>query len=152
MNEDQLKSQKEFLAIKKERIEKKEKILKAKERKLRIRKLIELGSLVEKAHIGQLQSEALLGAFAEIQLKSKDPETLSKWTETGKIFLNQQSSISKTPLIVSFETPPPEEILKQLRGYKFKWNRFRKEWYGYGDKEELASIFEKFSPKITVPS
>ncbi len=46
------------------------------------------------------------------------------------------------PLIVSFETDPPPEIKTALKGLKFRWNAFRREWYGYGQKDQLEELLK----------
>lgn len=58
-----LEEEKKKLALKKSRIEAKEKRLKEKERKVRTRRLIELGGLVSKAGIEELNNKPFWAPF-----------------------------------------------------------------------------------------
>lgn len=150
--EKEIESQRELIAQKKQRLEKKEKLLKEKERKLRTKKLIELGSLIEKAGLDKLHGTALFGALLEMRENSKNQQLVDTWHQKGKASIKSPSSASSTPLAISFHHHPPEDILKLLRSKSFKWNRFRKEWYGYGNKVELTKVLATASPKIEVLS
>ena len=61
--------QKEKLGQKKVRLQKQEAMLKLKERRARVRHLIEVGGLAVKAGIDTLPSDELLGAFLSIQCR-----------------------------------------------------------------------------------
>ncbi len=147
---DNLESQKAAIAQKKERLEKKEKLLKQKERKLRTKRLIELGSLIEKIELNDLQGSALFGALLEIKEKSKNKDSIEAWTKKGKEFSARPFAVKQSPLAISFAHSPPEAILKILREKSFKWNRFRKEWYGFGDKKSLEDTLKNANATIEV--
>ncbi len=152
MGQDILDIQKERLAKKKAKIEAKEKLLKVKERQFKIRKFIELGELVCKTGIDALDMTILLGAFVEIQEKSTEHETLKSWAKKGQHFVEKEQASNDLPLIISFETDPPPDIKNTLKGLKFKWNAFRREWYGYGKKERLEELLKAFKATIETSS
>ena len=148
MGQDILGLQKERLARKKAKIEAREKLLKVKERQFKIRKFIELGELVCKTGLHVLDTTTMLGAFVEIQEKSNEHETLKSWAIRGQHFLEKEQASNNLPLIISFETDPPTDIKNTLKGLKFKWNAFRREWYGYGKKDRLEELLKAFKTTI----
>lgn len=124
------------LAQKKSKIEHREKVLKEKERKLKIRRYIEIGVIAAKFGIDQWDDMVLTGIFAEIQELSKANEAINLWKKKGE----ELSKTALSPLIVSSENEFPEATKDTLKKRKFKWNSFRKEWYGYGLKEEIEEL------------
>lgn len=132
------------LADKKARIEQQEKLIKEKERKIKTRRYIQVGILASKFGIDTFDDLVLAGAFAEMEESSKDSATLNKWKKKGE-------SLSKTnlhPLILSFGKELDDEAKKRLKSQGFKWNSFRNEWQGYGIKEEITKLAEKFDGTV----
>lgn len=143
-----LSHQKERLERQKARLQSQEQKLKTLERKQRTRRLIELGGLIVKAELEELNNNTLLGALLSLKHHMTNTETIiSEWTEQGaKAFeaLDQNQTIGpdKTPVVITFNSEPPRELKSQLRDLNFKWNPFRKEWYGYGSIHELKSLIK----------
>ncbi len=141
-----LSHQKEKLERQKARLQSQEQKLKTLERKQRTRRLIELGGLIVKAELEALNNNTLLGALLSLKHHMINTESIvSEWTEQGaKAFesldQNQSNGSDKTPVVITFNSEPPRELKSQLRDLNFKWNPFRKEWYGYGNLHELKSI------------
>ena len=54
----------------------------------------------------------------------------------------------KIPLIITFDLEPTRETKSQLRDLHFKWNPFRKEWYGYGIESEIQEFVSDKGGKI----
>lgn len=54
----------------------------------------------------------------------------------------------KIALLITFTAEPPREIKSQLRDLNFKWNPFRKEWYGYGDRKDLLRLIKPFGGNV----
>lgn len=146
--EQKLEEEKKKLALTKSRIEAKEKRLKEKERKVRTRRLIELGGLVSKAGIEELNNNALLGALLEIKEKLKDEPTVKKWKDTGAAAFEKDRAQNGEALIVSFDEEPPREAKTKLRIMGLRWNRFRREWQGYAKKDVLKKKLEEFNAII----
>lgn len=142
----QLERQQQKLQQQQARLLSKSQKLKTLERKQRTRRLIELGGLVVKAQLEDLNNNTLLGALLSLKKQmSSDTNILNDWTDLGaKAFEeNKQKnagSMEKIALILTFEAEPPRELKSQLRDLNFKWNPFRKEWYGYGVSSELETL------------
>lgn len=132
-----LELEKEKLEKKKKQLLLKEKLIKEKERQVRARRLIEIGKLAGKAEIDRLDEEVILGAFLEIAENLKEKNNLEKWKKKAKAFLENTEESTQEPLIISFSSNPIPEIKSLLRELNFKWNNFRKEFYGYGDRKSL---------------
>jgi hypothetical protein len=154
-----LSHQKEKLERQKARLQSQEQKLKLTERKKRTRRLIELGGLIVKAELEELNNNTLLGALLSLKSSIAKSETvIPEWTEQGANAFEAQKQregegedgADSTPLVITFKTEPARELKSQLRDLNFKWNPFRKEWYGYGNIKELTSIIS--SAKGTVES
>ena len=143
-----LEEKKKSLALKKSRIEAKEKWLKDKERKVRTRRLIELGGLVSKAGVEELNNNALLGALLEIKESLQDEGTVKKWKDKGDAAFERDRAQNGEALIVSFNAEPPREAKDKLRDLGLRWNRFRREWQGYGKKDLVAKELQGFEVMI----
>jgi hypothetical protein len=151
MKTEEIIERKEKLALKKAVLEKREKLLREKERKIRLRKLIRLGDLVSKAKIDSLSENALFGAFLELQENSQNAPILNKWEIRGAKAFEADERSNPQQLVISFkEESPDAKIL--LKEKQFKRNSFRKEWYGYGKKEELEELLKGYNVTIEVIS
>lgn len=146
-----LSHQKEKLERLKAKLQSQEQKLKTLERKKRTRRLIELGGLIVKAELEALNNNTLLGALLSLKASIDKNETLlNEWTEQGaQAFETQKqeegvrgNGMNTLPLVITFKTEPPRELKSQLRDLNFKWNPFRKEWYGYGDMRNLQSLIK----------
>ena len=51
-------------------------------------------------------------------------------------------------LIVKFQEKTSEEAINVIKSRNFKWNQFREEWYGFGEKEELSQALGDSSVDI----
>ena len=108
MDEEKLKARIEKLEQMKSAIASKMKI---NDRKLKIRRHIEIGALATKFGLETFDNETLMGAFAEIKAKADDPKTLDSWKQNG----SEQSTRLPSPVIVSFAKDPGEELKKALK-------------------------------------
>jgi len=120
-----LSHQKERLERQKARLQSQEQKLKLTERKKRTRRLIELGGLIVKAELEELNNNTLLGALLSLKQHMTNNETiLHDWTEQGaKAFeaLDQNQNIGddKIPLVITFKFEPSRELKSQLRDLNF---------------------------------
>lgn len=113
-----LSHQKEKLDRLKAKLQSQEQKLKTLERKKRTRRLIELGGLIVKAELEELNNNTLLGAL--LSLKSsivKNKTILNEWTEQGaRTFEAQKQSedmgdgADTIPLVITFKGEPPREL------------------------------------------
>ena len=141
MKEELVISEKKKLAQTRSKLEKKQKLINEKERKIKVKKLIKLGELISTAGLAELGDEILLGAFLEIKEFSAEKEKLKSWSERRSAWKNL--SLHQR-LIVNFKGNLPENMIQvltqTLRKSGFKWYPFRKEWYGFGKKEEIEQL------------
>jgi hypothetical protein len=137
---------KKLLAEKKEKLEQKERLLKLKNRKAQIRRWIEIGNISSKFDLDKLDDLALQGAFAEIQEKSKHSPTLENWRQQAKSL----QDVDQSKLLIIFTDEPSENLKKSLKEKQFRWNSWRKEWYGYGKKEEIETLVREHGGRVEV--
>lgn len=137
----------EKIAAVRERLNNKEKLLKAKNRQLRIKRYIEIGSIAEKYQLDSLTNEELNGGFAEMQEKAHQSPTLEEWRKRAKAF----AETHLLRLIISFAKEPSEELKRLLKDKQFRQNAFRKtEWCGLGMKEEIESLAKEHQGEIEI--
>ena len=153
-----LSHQKEKVDRLKAKLQSQEQKLKLTERKKRTRRLIELGGLIVKAELEELNNNTLLGALLSLKSSiAKNESLIHEWTEQGaRAFEAQRQNegvgdgADTPPLVVTFKGEPPRELKSQLRDLNFKWNPFRKEWYGYGNLHELKSLIKPAKGTVEV--
>jgi len=137
-------SQRKKIAAEKAKLEMKGKLLQQKARKLRVKKLIELGGLLSTAGFEEMDAEAILGALLELKRQAVNQETVNKWTCEGREVL-QASKNARKAVILVFELEPSNEVKARLRQMGMKWNAFRREWCGYGKKEEIQQLLNRMN-------
>ncbi len=71
-------------ARQKARLEERERVLKEQERRARTRTLISMGSLVDKAGLSQLDTDALYGALLTLERGVDDDATIKRWRKIGR--------------------------------------------------------------------
>ena len=133
-----------------EQIEKnllRKKLLLAKEKKKRASKFNEIGRLAYRANIDQMDENALLGAFLEIA-QSINNDKLKLWQSNAEKFSKAQSNQEEQVFSISFLEEPNPEIKKKLKESKFSWNRFRKEFYGKGNRNDIINLLKDSKFKI----
>lgn len=135
-----LEKQKENILHKKKKLLAKEAEIKLKEKKSLEKRFYELGKLLVKSNIFEFDDQLLLGAFIDIYERSQDENLRKQWVEKSKCFFRENSNNELSRLLVIFKNPPPDEIKSKLKQMKFKWNEFRGEYFGYGDKENLSKL------------
>jgi hypothetical protein len=145
----------EKLSEKKQQILQAQKLLirqeREKEKRIRIKKSIEIGKLACKANIDLIDSQALLGAFLELAHRASEAKNIEKWQQAAKDFLHK-SQFEQQTLCVSFQSEPSSEVKKRIQDLGFRWNKFRKEFYGYGKKIDIENMFKDLPCKIEILS
>ena len=147
----EIEQQKVRLEQKKNRLIAEETRLKLKERKMRTRKLIELGGLIAKARLDHIDTNTLYGALLSLADAAKQNDNMIRvWTEAGKHALEQEQALF-TAVIVKFSEQPNESVRKKIRLIGLRWNSFRGEWYGnISNLDELKSTIEGFEHDLEV--
>jgi pyruvate-formate lyase len=142
---EELKSRLDKIAKKKQDLLGKEKLIKdlekAKEKKKRLKKSIEIGKLACQFNIDAFDLEVLTGAFIEISERIQNSEQAAKW-KTNANNLSMKETYSEKALSLAFANEVNADLKNTLKGLGFRWNKFRKEFYGYGKKQELEKLFK----------
>lgn len=143
-----LERKKQTLEVKKSKLKQLESHVKTMERKTRTRRLIELGGLVAKAGLEDLESNALLGGLLNLKESVSNLKIKEKFAHHGgKVFAKKNSG--KSPVIVKFDEKPNEETRVKMRELGLKWNAIRGEWQGYADGQKLDEFLAGYSAEIT---
>jgi|LakMenE18May11ns_1017448.scaffolds.fasta_scaffold9876512_2 hypothetical protein len=127
---------------KQKKLKEKKELLKFKEKQYMNKKFLDMGKLVHLSKISNLDDQLLLGAFLEIAERMNDETSKSVWLEKEKKFRAQDDKNVQTRILLSFKNPPPLEVRNSLRQMKFRWNEFRKEYQGIGDKAALENLLK----------
>ncbi len=143
---NKLEEKKQKLNEKIEKISIQKKLLEGKEKKKRAAKYVEIGRLANKANIDQLDEEILFGAFLDIAKSQKDK--LKQWKDSADEFNKSQLKLSDQVFSIYFEEEPGKEIKKHMKEGKFIWNRFKREYCGRGNRQELESLLKGHKAKI----
>lgn len=146
MRADVIQLEKEKLDQTRARLEKRQKLIHTKMRKGRLKGMIELGGLVAKAGLENFDPVVLFGAFLEIKEAATNEKALKRWAEKREAWLKMNEA---RRLIVKLLSEPATEASNLLKGKKFRWNTFRKEWYGFGKKEEIEMSLGKSNAEVT---
>jgi hypothetical protein len=136
------------LAEKKEKLKFQEQLLHQKSRKQKTKRMIEIGSIAANFGIDAFDNSTIAGAFAEIHEKFQQPNCVENWRKKGEAL----SKKSRLPLLVSFGKEPSDDVKMALKSQRFKWNSMRKEWQGYGIKDEIEKLIQEFHGKAEVAS
>ncbi len=146
MKSEVIISEKEKLAQTRARLEKRQKLINEQERKIKFKKMIELGELLVKSELDELDMKVLFGALLEIKESASNKNSIKRWTEKHEAWLQ---SNHPQRLIISFIGEASADGIAALKTRKFRWNAFRQEWYGFGKKEELQTLLAKDNVEIT---
>lgn len=126
-----------------------EKLIKEIERKKRARNFSEVGRIAFKADIDEIDKDAMFGAFLEISEKLKSGNSLENWKEKAKLFLESNDQKKQVGYSVIFSKDLSVEVKQIMKNLGFKWNRIRKEFYGYSDLKTLQFELKNSDAKIT---
>lgn len=150
MDTDTLIKERQSLAEKKRKIHLREKIIKERERKALYRKFLHVGKIAHQAGITNLDLDSIRGAFLEIADFSQDPNKLENWKALASSISKSISTEGREQLAICFDESPDPKVKRTLRDLEFKWNAFRKEFYGYGKKQDLQRQLKDVKCRIEV--
>lgn len=145
---EKIKEEKQKIKLQESRIKAKKMRINGKEKKAKDRIKYNLGGLVIKAGIENLNNNELLGAFLEIKERIKEGSNVKKWRDKGATAFEKDKAQNGEDLIISFESEPPKEAKDIIKKHKIKWNRYRKEWQGCAKKDLLESELKEFGATI----
>lgn len=122
-----------------------EKKLRWREKQASQKQLLDIGKLAEKTEIAKLDHKVLVGAFMEIFEKSSDNNIVAGWLKKSEE-INRANPNNR--LILSFHEPISEEVKDKLKSTGFRWNKFRCEYYGFGEKLTISSLLKGIDFKL----
>jgi len=131
----------------KARLAEQEAKLKADERKVRTRQLIQAGGLALKAGLLALEPNALYGALLSLRDGAGDPEQLQQWAALGgRTFAREarQALEGKEAIVLAFPAALGRDATAALRGAGFRFNKLLQHWEGlarFDEAETLASAY-----------
>ena len=140
----------ERLEQEKERLRLKERLIKIRERKKQAREFSNIGRIAHQAKIDYLDHATLLGAFIDIAKKAHDEGALKSWKELAHAHTRDHTKGDEIPLCVTFAEDPKKETKDALKELGFQWNRFRREWAGYAQKDALEKLLDGMQAKVEV--
>jgi hypothetical protein len=142
----------------KARLSEQEAKLKDAGRKVRTRRLIEAGGLIEKTGLLDLEPNALYGALLSLRDGASDKDQVSKWTALGGRSFAREASArdeGKEPVVLTFPNPLPKEATAPLRAAGFHFNKVLQHWEGMTRADEaqrLAVAHGGTARRVTPPS
>jgi hypothetical protein len=129
----------------KARLAEQEAKLKDAERKVRTRRLIQAGGLVDKAGLLDLESNALYGALLSLRDGLGDPQQVAHWAALGGRAFAREAELEddgKEAIILAFPAPLSRDTTTALRAAGFRFNKLLQHWEGrarFTDAEALAN-------------
>jgi hypothetical protein len=127
----------------KARLAEQEAKLKADERKVRTRQLIQAGGLIDKAGLLDLDPNALYGALLSLKDGANDKHQVSQWTALGgRAFAREARLVEegKEAIVLAFPAPLERDATTVLRGAGFRFNKLLKHWEGLARFDEASAL------------
>jgi hypothetical protein len=128
----------------KARLAEQEAKLRTAERKVRTRRLIEAGGLIEKVGLLDLDPNALYGALLSLRDGSSNAKQVEQWAALGgRTFAREARARDegKEPIILTFPAPLAKDATAPLRAAGFRFNKVLQHWEGltrFDDAQQLA--------------
>jgi hypothetical protein len=125
--------------------------LKAAERKLLRRRLIEAGGLVDRAGLLELDPNALYGALLSLHDGARDKKQIEQWTALGAhAFAREarQRDEGKERIVITFPAAVPYELTTALRTAGFRFNKPLQHWEGLAHYEEAKKLAQAHGGSI----
>lgn len=142
----------------KARLAEQEAKLKTAERKARTRRLIEVGSLVDKAGLLDLDSSTLYGALLSLRDGAGDKAQLGKWEALGGRTFAREARLrdeGKEAVVLTFPAPLGKDETAALRAAGFRFSKVLQHWEGrarFADAEALAKEHGGAARRVTPPA
>jgi hypothetical protein len=127
----------------KARLAEQEAKLKTAERKVRTRRLIEAGGLVDKAGLLELDANALYGALLSLRDGAGDKKQVEQWAALGGRSFAREARLrdeGKEPIVLTFPTALDREATTTLRGAGFRFNKVLQHWEGLARPDEAEKL------------
>ena len=127
----------------KARLAEQEAKLKTAERKARTRRLIEVGSLVDKAGLLDLDSKALYGALLSLRDGAGNEKQVANWEALGGRTFAREARLrdeGKEAVILTFPASLTREATSALRGAGFRFSKVLQHWEGLARFEDADAL------------
>lgn len=148
MDTELIRRKKENLEQKKLHVAYQERVLKERERKLKAKINSKIANLASRAKLTEIDQDALYGAFLEISKLALETENIERWKKYAQKEREENKKENPSVILVSFKGNTPKDAEKILKAHAFKWNRFRKEWNGFGDVKAIQEELKDFEVKV----
>lgn len=128
-------------------IEEQEQALKTKERQARMRRIVTAGEVVEKAGLLKLETETIYGALLSLQTGATDPDTIKRWTVSGRKQLEIEAAEKakvRVPILITFPDRVTKVQAAALKKAGFAYSKLFSRWEGMSttaDAEQLATLY-----------
>lgn len=125
--------------------------LRADERKQRTRRLVEAGTLIERAGLLDLEETALYGGLLSLAVDAGDRAKIAEWSKAGKSALYEATAdgAAGEALTVTFPAPLPTPYATRLRGAGLRWNKFLEHWEGHANHDAVVELATEQSGIVT---
>ena len=127
----------------KARLAEQEAKLKADERKVRTRQLIQAGGLVDKAGLLELEPNALYGALLSMREQAGDAEQVRQWAALGGRAFAREARLAeegREAIVLAFSAALGRDATTALRGAGFRFNKLLQHWEGLARFDEAAAL------------
>jgi hypothetical protein len=119
--------------------------IKTSARKLQTRRKIQLGGLVIKAGLGELDDATLLGLLLTSRVAFDDrPGIAAELHKAGDVALHKAAAAERARttdrVLVTFPATPPDSVRAALKGKHFTYYEQEGSWIGAATKEEILAI------------
>ena len=117
--------------------------LKLDERKQRTRRLVEVGALVEKASLLELDASALYGALLSLRDGAGNAKQVEQWTALGgRAFAREAKARdeAKRPMLLRFTAPLSKEATTALRKAGFRYSKIMQHWEGLARPDDAEAL------------
>ena len=117
------------------------------ERKIRTRRLIEAGALIEKVGLLNLDTNVLYGALLSLREGLDDNHQIEAWAALGGRTFAREARLrdaGQEAILLAFPAPLPKDATESLRAAGFRFNRLMLHWEGlaqYSEAESLAAAY-----------
>ena len=139
----------------KARLAEQEAKLKDAGRKVRTRRLIEAGGLVEKTGLLDLDPNALYGALLSLRDGSSDSKKVEQWAALGGRSFAREARArdeGKEAVVLSFPNALPKDATAPLRAAGFRFNKVFQHWEGmarFDEAQQLATTHTGTARRVT---
>ena len=129
----------------KARLAEQEAKLKGAERKARTRRLIEVGGLIDKAGLLELEPNTLYGALLSLRDGAGDKDQITKWTALGGRAFARDARLrdeGKEAVVLTFPAALGKDVTAALRQAGFRFSKVMQHWEGlarFDEAERLAT-------------